>query len=298
MVNRILLLIKNRQHRQVLEAGLAKKLYEIVPEEEQNLKTDFDLAIIDGPTLKRLNEEVLTTRSEVEPVFLPFLLLAVRRKGSIPVRSLGQLVDDVVVKPVNRNELRARVANLLRRRELSLTLKKEHDRVVRLSVTDDVSGFHNTRYLHRYLEKFFDSPKISERKLALVFFDLDNFKRVVDDHGHLIGSKVLREVAQVVSRVLDPDDRIVRYGGDEYVVVLPGQDRKMAMTKAERMRSIICSTPFLPKENLAIHVAASFGVASYPGDAQNEKELLNVADACLFESKRQGKNRIRQAGYL
>jgi len=297
-VNRILLLIKNRQTRQVLEAGLSKKLYKILPEEEQNLNSEFDLAIIDGPTLKRFSAEVLSTRSDVEPVFLPFLLLAVRRKGSIPVRSLGRFVDDVVVKPVNRNELRARVANLLRRRELSVGLKREHDRVVRLSVTDDVSGFHNTRYLHRYLEKFFDSPKIAERKLTLVFFDLDNFKNVVDTHGHLVGSKVLREVAQAVSRVLDPDDRIIRYGGDEYVVVLPGHDRKMGLAKAERMRSTICTTSFLTKENLHIHVEASFGVAAYPGDAQNEKELLNAADACLFESKRLGKNRIHQAGFL
>ena len=294
-MNGILLLIQNRQTRQILEGGLSKA-YEILPEAEQSLTSKFDLAIIDGTMLKQFKVEILMARAAAEPVFLPFLLLTVRRKGSIPVRNLGRLVDDVVVKPINRDELRARVANLLRRRKLSLVLKKEHDRVLRLAVTDDVSGFNNTRYLHRYLEKFFDSPKIAERKLALVFFDLDNFKKVVDTHGHLVGSRVLRDVAHAVSQVLEPDDRIVRYGGDEYVVILPAHDRKLALAKAQRMRSVISSTPFPQKENLNIRVAASFGIAVYPDDAGNEIELLNAADTCLFESKRMGKNRVRMAG--
>ena len=122
--------------------------------------------------------------------------------------------------------LRARVANLLRLHRLSLELKKEHDRVLKLSVTDDVSGFNNTRYLHRYLDRFMSAPDAQDQELSLVFFDLDNFKRVVDTHGHLLGSKILKEVAQAISRELDEDDRIVRYGGDEFVVILPRQGKE------------------------------------------------------------------------
>src|SRR5204862_2854315 len=132
--------------------------------------------------------KVRQRRHTEEPVLLPFLLVTLRRKGSLPMRHLGGLVDDVIVRPIDVAELQARVANLLRLRRLSLELKKEHDRVVKLSVTDDVSGFHNTRYLHRYLDRLIDSPSSRFEEVSLVFFDLDNFKQVVDTHGHLVGA--------------------------------------------------------------------------------------------------------------
>src|SRR5205085_5917920 len=139
-----------------------------------------------GPSLKRLRSRVRARRKAEEPVLLPFLLLSFPRAGSLPTRHLGKLVDDLIVRPMGENELRARVANLLRMRRLSLELKKEHDRVLKLSVTDDVSGFYNTRYLHRYLDRLLASPKAWEEDVSLVFFDLDNFKEVVDCHGHIL----------------------------------------------------------------------------------------------------------------
>jgi diguanylate cyclase (GGDEF)-like protein len=188
------------------------------------------------------------------------------------------------------------VENLLRRRRLSVEFKKEHDRVRKLAVTDDVSGFYNTRYLHRYLDRLLDSPAAKEEEVSLVFFDLDNFKQVVDEHGHLPGSKVLREVAQAVGRVLEEEDRLVRYGGDEYVVILPRQNNEQALAKVERMKEAITSTPFLQKENKKVRLTASFGLATFPHDARDKKKLLGAADDCLFRSKSKGKNRISSAG--
>jgi diguanylate cyclase (GGDEF)-like protein len=186
----------------------------------------------------------------------------------------------------------ARLKNLLRHRELSLEYKKEHDTVTRLSVTDDVTGFHNTRYLRRYMDRFFGQPKLRGKRLSLVFFDVDNFKEAVDTYGHQMGSKTLREIAQAVNRVLDPEDRIVRYGGDEFVVILPGQDKAAAALKVEAMREAISETEFLDKEELFVRVTASFGMATFPHDAKDEEGLLAAADECLFQSKREGKNRI------
>src|SRR5213594_2731372 len=228
---RLLLQLRNKSDRQLIEQWLSDAYETVLPNPESVLNEAFDLAIIDGQNLKRLRSKVRARRKEEEPVFLPVLLLTSRRKGSRPARHLGRLVDDLILRPLNKDELLARVANLLRRRRLSLDLKKEHDRVVKLSVTDDVSGFYNTRYLHRYLDRRLGAPSAWEEEISLVFFDLDDFKHVVDTHGHILGSKVLREVAHAVHRVLDEDDRLIRYGGDEYVVLLPRQNKEEALAK-------------------------------------------------------------------
>src|SRR4051812_43078198 len=269
-MERVLLLVDNKRDRKLIEEALE---YEIWPEDtEHPLDQHFELAIIDGPSLKRWRSKVRQRRKAEEPVLLPFLLVTSRRKGSVPMRHLGALVDDVIARPIDLAELQARIANLLRMRRLSLELKKEHDMVTKLSVTDDVTGFYNTRYLHRYLDRLLATPTAREEAVSLVFFDLDNFKEVVDTHGHLLGAKVLREVAQTVHRVLDEEDRLVRYGGDEYVVILPRQNKKEARAKAQRMSEAISGTEFLPKENRHVRVTASFGLATFPDDARDTRE--------------------------
>jgi diguanylate cyclase (GGDEF)-like protein len=292
-MSRILLLTENKRNQRLLEELLSRN-FEVVPSNEKKplAEEKFDLAIIDGPCLKRLRSEVEARRKAEEPVILPFLLLSVRRVGTSPLRHLGKRVDDLIFRPLDRIEVNARVANLLRLREMSLGLKKQHDLVLKLAVTDDVSGFHNTRFLHRYLDRRLASFKADDGQLSLVFFDIDDFKEVVETHGHLLGSKVLREIAQTVDRVLSPDDRIVRYGGDEFIVILPRHTKEQALVKVELMREAINSTAYLHKEELDVRVTASFGLATYPLDATDKRELLVQADRCLFRSKRRGKNTI------
>jgi diguanylate cyclase (GGDEF)-like protein len=291
-MDRVLLQVKKKKDRRRLEEWLSKSYHILLPHTERPLEDEFDLAIIDGPSLKQLRPKVRARRKAEQPKFLPFLLLTVRRRDSMPSRHLGTVVDDVIVRPLNERELEARLANLLRMRRWSLDLKKEHDRVMKLAVTDDVSGFNNTRYLHRYLDRLLENPATKHAEVCLAFFDLDNFKRLVDAHGHLLGSKALREVAQAVSRVLDEDDRLVRYGGDEFIVILPRQAKQEALLKVARMREAIIETSFLHKEGINAHLTASFGLASYPEDAKDKHQLLAEADRCLFASKAAGKDRI------
>jgi diguanylate cyclase (GGDEF)-like protein len=291
-MNRLLLQLQKKADRRRIEDWCAGAYHLLLPDVEHPLAGEFDLAIIDGTSLKRLRAQVRARRKAEEPVFLPFLLLTVRRRGLLPARHLGVLVDDVIVRPMHQKEFLARIANLLRMRRLSLELKKEHDRVMKLAVTDDVSGFHNTRYLHRYLDRVTEPRNGNPPATCLVFFDLDNFKALVDAHGHLLGSKALKEVAQAVSRVLDQDDRIVRYGGDEFIVILPRQTKEEALKKVARMREAITTTPFLHKEHVDAHLTASFGLAAFPTDAKDKHQLLAEADRCLFQSKAKGKNQI------
>ena len=291
-MERILLQLRQKHDRRRLEDSLAGQYQLLLPDVEQPLDGDFDLAIIDAASLRQFKAQVQARREHEEPVLIPFLLLTRRRAGSMPTRHLGRLVDDVLIRPVSQSELHARVANLIRMRRWSLELRQEHDRVMKLAVTDDVSGFHNTRYLHRYLDRVLENPSGKPPPVCLVFFDLDNFKHLVDRHGHLLGSKALKEVAQAVARVLDEDDRLVRYGGDEFIVILPRQSKDEALLKVERMKHVISSTPFLHKEGIGARLTASFGLAAFPEDARNKHELLTEADRCLFQSKTEGKDRI------
>lgn len=291
-MDRVLLQVTRKNERRQLEDWLSKTYHIVLPDQEHPLSGEFDLAILDGTSLKQLRSTVLSQRKAQEAVFLPFLLVTGWRRGTLPTRHLGHVVDDLILRPLHEKELQARVANLMRMRHWSLELKREHDRVVKLTVTDDVSGFNNTRYLHRYLDRLLDNPTAKPAQVCLVFFDLDNFKRLVDKHGHLLGSKTLREVAQTVARLLDEDDRLVRYGGDEFIIILPRQTKEEALIKVARIKQALTSTLFLQKEGIHAHLTASFGLACYPADAADKRELLAAADRCLFRSKTRGKNRI------
>ena len=158
---------------------------------------------------------------------------------------------------------------------------------------DEVTGYYNTRYLAIKLDKFIGDVMAAEgRELSVVFLDLDNFKHVVDTYGHLKGSKVLGEVARVIHGTLGPEDSLVRYGGDEYIVLLPGQSQAQALTLVRQMRRALKDFAFLAGEGLNIKLTASFGIATLPQDARDKETLLLIADRAMYGSKGRGKDRI------
>ncbi len=158
---------------------------------------------------------------------------------------------------------------------------------------DEVTGFYNTRYLACKLDKFI--PEVlagGGKELSVVFLDLDDFKNVVDAHGHLLGTKVLAEVARVIHAVLGSEDALVRYGGDEYIVLLPDRSQVQALSLVRQMRWAIKEAAFLSEEGLNLKVTASFGIATLPQDARDKENLLIIADRAMYGSKGRGKDCI------
>jgi diguanylate cyclase (GGDEF)-like protein len=157
---------------------------------------------------------------------------------------------------------------------------------------DEVTGFYNTRYLIHELDRLIPQHLSRGEPFSVVFLDLDNFKKVVDTYGHLRGSKVLAQVARVIHGVLGPDDSLVRYGGDEFLLLLPRRSQADALQIARRLRLTLNATALLQDENLAIKVTASYGIATVPEDAQDREKLLLIADRAMFGSKGRGRDRI------
>lgn len=165
------------------------------------------------------------------------------------------------------------------------------ERIHELTITDDCTGLYNVRHLYRMLESFMepDSPPFS-----LIFIDLDHFKYVNDEHGHLVGSRLLREVGQALRAGLRRLDAVFRYGGDEFVMLLPGASKPAAELVAERVMRNLRSQHF--GGELALPVRASFGVATWPEDGESIHEIIRAADSMMYLVKSATRDNVAVAG--
>jgi diguanylate cyclase (GGDEF)-like protein len=157
---------------------------------------------------------------------------------------------------------------------------------------DEVTGFYNTRYLAWQLDQLIPQTQAQGGRFSVVFLDLDSFKAVVDSQGHLRGSKVLGEVARVIHAVLPEEGSLVRYGGDEFIILLPNTSKAQALAMARRLRQTLNQSRFLPEEGVNLQLTASYGIATLPEDAQDKETLLLIADRAMYRGKGRGKDCI------
>lgn len=171
-----------------------------------------------------------------------------------------------------------------------------HERIQRLSVTDDLTNLYNFRYLRQYLGFEIKRSLRYDKKLSLLFIDIDNFKDVNDTYGHLVGSAVLCEVGQLFHKMVRDTDIVIRYGGDEFVIILPETDTEGAGVIAERLRDRVESHLFRGGRSLDINLTVSIGVACCPQHSITAEGLLQKADAAMYAAKNDSKNNIKIAG--
>jgi diguanylate cyclase (GGDEF)-like protein len=158
-------------------------------------------------------------------------------------------------------------------------------RIHELTITDDCTSLYNARHLNFILETEIYRSHRYAFEFSLIFIDLDHFKRVNDTYGHLTGSQLLGEIGQAIKDNCRLIDYAFRYGGDEFVILLPQTSKENACRVAHRVHKLIRETLWLTKSNLNVRITASVGVAAYPADSQTKAELLHLADEAMYVVK-------------
>jgi diguanylate cyclase (GGDEF)-like protein len=166
------------------------------------------------------------------------------------------------------------------------------EKIQELTITDDCTGLYNARHLYKTLETEVYRSSRFGYEFSVLFIDLDHFKQVNDTHGHLIGSKLLAEIGYLVKAQLRLIDYAFRYGGDEFVVLLPQTGKDQALHVAKRLRDALRVSAFCKEEGLNLNVRASIGLATYPHDAKTPHDVIRQADEMMYLVKNTTRDNI------
>ncbi len=240
--------------------------------ESQQMAKEIILMVAQGTIQREREQTIHTLKGKQKRVLVHALVLAGHED------TLSRIVISLV--------------DITKRKEAEEALRASEQRFREQSLRDNLTSLYNQRFLYQSLAGLIETSKNNQTRLSLLFMDLDNFKNVVDTHGHLNGSYAIQEVAATIRSTLESPAYAVAYAGDEFVVVLPGLDQHQAAGKASQIQSQIRATVYLRSKGKAIQLQASCGIATFPEHAVDAGSLLAAADQALFSIKKMGKGAI------
>jgi two-component system, cell cycle response regulator len=255
---------------------------------------DYDLLIV---SLGLENFDALRLCSQVRSLErtrnVPILVVVEAEDNARLLRGLEIGVNDYLVRPVDANEMLARVRTQIRKRRYGARLRDNVQMSMELAITDPLTGLHNRRYMESHVTTLVEQALARGKPLVLLVVDIDYFKAVNDVHGHDAGDDVLREFATRVKKSIRGIDLACRYGGEEFVIVMPETDMAVAAIVAERIRRRIAGEPFAIRAGAAaLDVTISIGLAALAGVEDTAAAILKRADQALYRAKRDGRNRV------
>ena len=303
---RILIVDDHEDNVELLRARLEARGYETVSAADGQQALEAvraappDLILLDIMMPKVDGIEV-ARRVKGDPTlpFIPIIMQTALDSTEQKVEGLDAGADDYITKPINFAELEARVRSLLRIKALQeevelqkASLEQLNERLLRISQTDGLTGLFNRRHIEEELLHMYQHSARLGEPLSLVMTDLDKFKSVNDTYGHQAGDDVLRQLARILTDAVREIDRVGRYGGEEFMILLPGTAAEEAVTFAERVRQALESHTFT-FEGGSLQRTGSFGVGTFPHPrVMNCDSLVRAADEALYVAKETGRNKV------
>jgi two-component system cell cycle response regulator len=256
---------------------------------------NFDLLIV-SLTLDQFDALRLCsqTRSLERTRSVPILALADGDDCTRLVRGLEIGINDYLVRPVDKNELMARVRTQIRKKRYTERLRDNVQMSVEMAITDALTGLYNRRYMETHAGTLVEQASARGKPLSVLVLDIDYFKSINDGYDHDAGDDVLREFAVRIRKSIRGIDLACRFGGEEFVVLMPETDIAVATMVAERLRRRIAGEPFsIQQGTRALEVTISVGIATW-NRGDNAAAVLKRADQALYRAKRDGRNRVVQ----
>jgi two-component system, cell cycle response regulator len=254
---------------------------------------EFDLLVVslslaDADALRLCSQ----TRSLDRTRHLPIIVIVEPGDEARLLRALDMGVNDYIMRPIDRNELMARVRTQVKRKRYSDHLRSRLEESIEAAMIDPLTGLYNRRYLECHLSRLVDEAARSGRSLSVLLADIDHFKSVNDTHGHDVGDVVLKEFSARFRRNTRSIDLPCRYGGEEFLVIMPDTNMTRAYQVGERLRVAIAADAFPIQSGPGIHLTASVGIATLEGADDTPEAVFRRADNALFAAKRRGRNRV------
>ncbi len=223
---------------------------------------------------------------------IPILMIVDPDDQTKLMKALEIGVNDYLMRPVDRQELMARINTQLKRFRYTEQLRSSVKATIELAVTDSLTGLYNRRYLETHLSQLIEHSMNRGKALSVISIDVDYFKAINDTFGHDSGDEVLKELANRIRQLTRSIDLNCRVGGEEFILVLPGTDNVSAERIAERLRRAVAGKSFPNANGAPIQVTISAGLSSLKGPDDSLASLLKRADVALYQAKSEGRNRI------